>query len=415
MKGHNLAKVAWRNLWRQKRRTFLTLFSIVFGFSLAILMNAMQDQNFSDMIDLAARLGGGHVVVQHSDYIDAPSLKRTVTDEGLSERIQDNPHVDKVTHRITGQIMVATAHQSTGAFFIAYDPSKEDDTTLSFLGGIKEGRLFESSDENGIVLGKKLAQNLNVKLGGKVIYTLMDKNGDIVTGLGRLRGVIATGARGVDAGLVLLPIDKLRPGMGYAPTEVTQVAIYLNDSRKSADVASSLISTGLGNEVSAYTWGEIQPELKGFIAMKLGGAVVMEILIALLVAAGIFNTIFVSVMERTREFGILLAIGYEPLQIFSMVMFESLWLAIMGLVGGVLTIAWPYSYLAEHGIDMSSKIGEGGLDVAGIGFSPIINVGIFPEHAIYVSCAVVMATLLAGIYPAWRAGRTVPIESIKLV
>ena len=148
--------------------------------------------------------------------------------------------------------------------------------------------------------------------------------------------------------------------------------------------------------------------------MKMGSSLVIQIIIALLVCAGIFNTLFVSVMERMREFGILLAIGFEPRQLFSMVMWESLWLGLVGLVGGFALTAWPYGYLVEHGIDVSSQIGEKAVDIAGIGFSPIIQVGIFPEHAVMISIAVVVATLMAGIYPAWRAGRVVPVETIRL-
>ena len=139
----------------------------------------------------------------------------------------------------------------------------------------------------------------------------------------------------------------------------------------------------------------------------------MQIIIALLICAGIFNTLFVSVMERVREFGIMLAIGCDPLQLFSMVMWESLWLAVVGLAGGFMTAAWPYYYLAKHGIDISSHLGDEAIDVAGVGFSPILNVGIYPEHVVYISCAVVLTTLFAGIYPAWRAGRVVPVDSIR--
>ena len=110
----------------------------------------------------------------------------------------------------------------------------------------------------------------------------------------------------------------------------------------------------------------------------------------------------------------MLAIGFEPRQLFSMVIWESCWLALVGLVGGFVAVAYPYYYLSQNGLDLSSQIGDQAMDIAGVGFSPIINVGISPENLIYVSCGVVIATLLAGLYPAWRAGRVVPVESIKL-
>ena len=138
--------------------------------------------------------------------------------------------------------------------------------------------------------------------------------------------------------------------------------------------------------------------------------------IALLVAAGIFNTLFVSVMERMREFGILMAIGFTPLRLFSLVMMESLWLALVGLLGAALLTTGPYLYLASTGIDTSKMLADQGtLDVAGVAMSTTLKVGIFPESLIVICIAAVVATLLAGLYPAWRAGTVEPVDAIKLV
>ena len=141
----------------------------------------------------------------------------------------------------------------------------------------------------------------------------------------------------------------------------------------------------------------------------------MKILIAVLIAAGIFNTLFVSVTERMREFGIMLAIGYSPREIHALVMMESLWMGFVGLVVGALVTLGPYVYLHAHGIDMSAMVGQGGAEVAGVGVSPIFKVEIFPGNAVFIGVAALVATLAAGVYPAWRAGRVAPVETIRLV
>ena len=406
--------MAWRNLWRNKRRSILTLVSIAFGGFLAILFTAMQDRSFSDFIDTAARLGKGHVTIQHPEYLDTPTLSRTV--EGASELKSfalADVDVEIVADRISGEAMVATADDSFGVRFIAYDPEQETEETLSFQEGLVEGEMFESGRDKGIILGKKLAQNLGVEMGRKVVFTMTDKNGEIVSGLARLSGVIGTGAPSLDKGLCLLPIDVVRDLLGYQPDECTHLAVFLSDSRKSVAVADRL--NGSLREATALTWDEIQPELSGFIAMKVGGARFMEIIIAILVAAGIFNTLFVSVMERLREFGIMIAIGYSSGQLFRLVMWESLWLAVMGLLTcGALT-AWPYSYLVRTGLDYSAMTGGDAVEIAGVGWDPVIRVGIFPEHLLVIIVAMVFATLAAGLYPAWKAGRVEPVESIRLV
>ena len=415
MAGPKLATIAWRNLWRQKRRTILTLVSIAFGLFMAILMMSMQDRSFADFIDTAARLGSGHVVVQHDEYLDTPSLGRTVEDTtAIRELATQDDRVELVVDRIMGEAMVATASDSFGAAFIAYDPQAETERSFDFLEGIGEGELYATADDDGLVLGKILAQNLGAELGDKVVYTLMDKDGEIVAGMGRLSGTIGTGAPSADAALFLLPIDKAREVLGYGPDEATQVGLYLEDNRDSAEVAEAL-GLELGDGLQAASWAEVAPDLNAFVAMKLGGGRFFLLVIALLITAGIFNTLFMSVMERVREFGILIALGYSSGQIFKMVMWESAYLAIVGLTVGGLVTAWPYRWLSENGIDMTEAYSSQDVSIGGVGFDMHMNCGIYPESAAIIVFCVLFATLAAGLYPAWKAGRVEPVDSIKLV
>lgn len=413
-----LVSIAWRNLWRQRRRTILTLVSIAFGGFLTILMTALQDRSFADFIDTAARMGSGHVALQHPEYRDTPTLTRSVTGTDTKRALVNaDPDASRSVERITGQAMVATAADSFGALFIAYDPELETPDTLSFTKSIAEGKLFTTADEPGVILGDRLANNLDAQIGDKVVYTLTDRKGEILTGMQRLIGTVHTGAPSLDGALVLLPIGTLRDLVGYDAHEATQVALFLKDGRQTLDAAER-IDAQIGPETAVLTWDQIQPEIRTFVAMKVGGSRVMELIVGLLVVAGIFNTIFMSVLERTREFGIMLAVGYSPRQLFGMVMLESGFLAAMGLAACAV-VTWPVYYkLSQTGIDMSKAYAEQGLDsfeISGIGMDPVLRIGIFPENAMIIALAIVGATLLAGLYPAWRAGRVNPVESINLV
>ncbi len=409
--------MAWRNLWRNRRRTILTLASMTFGLMLAVLFTGIGDEGYGKMIELAAKMDGGHVTVQHPKTLDTPSLKRTVMGTtALADTARADPQVSRVVTRINGQVLLATARQSKGAAFIAYDPKAEDLATLSLLEALHEGKWFETSQDKGIILGLRLADHLGAKLGKKVVLTLTDKQGEIVSSLARVTGIIRTGAPTIDASLCLLPLDRLRKTLGYAEDEATQVAVFVPDHRKSAVVAARL-ATAVEGKAVALPWYEAKAELAGFIAMKVNSTLFMEVLIMLLVAAGIFNQLFVSVMERAREFGIMMAIGFSPGRLFRLVMWESLWLAIVGVVVGAALTSVPYYLGNTRGIDMTAMVGgEGGkAEVAGVALEPIWRIAIYPEHAVYILVAVVGATLLSGLYPAWRAGRVVPVESIKLV
>jgi ABC-type lipoprotein release transport system permease subunit len=416
MTGLKLVLLAWRNLWRQRRRTVLTLVSIAFGGFLAVMMTAMQDRSFADFIDTAARLGSGHVTVQHPEFKDKPTITRTVTqtDDKRAAATADS-EVVRAVDRVTAQTMVSTASDSFGAVFIAYDPEHETADSFEFTDGLVEGELFETAHDRGIVLGQSLARNLGAELGDKIVFTMTDRAGEIVTDMERLTGIVSTGAPSLDAGLCLLPLDTVRRVVGFDPNESTQVAVFLDDGRHSVDAAARLRGV-LGSDVAVLTWDEIQPEIRAFVAMKVGGGRVMEIIIGILVAAGIFNTIFMSVMERTREFGIMMAIGYSPRQLFALVMAESGLLAVMGLFAAVAVTAGPYYLMSTQGIDMSEVYAQSGaVEIGGVGFDTTLRIGIFPENAIAIAVAIVVATLLAGIYPAWKAGRVDPVESINLI
>jgi ABC-type lipoprotein release transport system permease subunit len=413
--GPNLRSIAWRNLWRNRRRTVVTLSSIAFGVLLAGTLTGMADWRWTEVINLGARMGAGHVTLQHPEFLDLPSLGRTVRWSDVDrDALLANPGVARTVMRVSGQVMLATAGESLAASFVAFDPAVEDENTLSMLPNVVEGEMLPRATGRGIVLGERLAELLGTRLGRKVVYTVTDKNGEIVSELARVTGIVRTGAPSVDARLCLLPIGTIREVLGYAADEGTQIAVFLEDHRESYAMAARL-GTTFDSRVAAVTWAELQPDLAGFIAIKVGGMIFMELLILLLIGAGIFNTLFMSVMERLREFGILMAIGFSPGRLFRLVMWESLWLGIVGIVVGVVVTAWPYWALATKGIDLSGLAGDANFEIAGGVMEPVLRVAIYPENALYIAAVILGATLLAGLYPAWRAGRVVPVESIKLV
>ena len=412
----NLLSMARRNLWRNRRRTLITLSSIAFGTMLAVLMTAIGDSNWRRMIDLAARMGAGHVTVQNAAYQDSPTLGNSVPRAGeVAARARRDEDVTAVVQRISGAFMVSSGGRSYGAGFVAYAPEEEDVSTLSILEAVAEGEAPSHSDERGIVLGAGLAENLHAGLGRKVVFSLTDKHGEIVQEAARVTGIVRTGAPSVDGALALVPIGRMRDVLRYDRDESLQVAVFLEDQRHAARVAERL-GGAIDGELGVLAWNEAQPELAGFIAMKVAGARFMEVVMLILIAAGIFNTLFVSVMERLREFGVLLALGFSPGRLFALVMGESLWIGLFGLLAAAAVTAMPYWYLATRGVDMSGMMGgdTGGMEVAGVAITPMLYAAIEPSNLTAIAVAVLVATLLAGLYPAWRAGRVEPVDAIRI-
>ena len=189
------------------------------------------------------------------------------------------------------------------------------------------------------------------------------------------------------------------------------------DSQRRADGMVRAVAEALDDGSVALSWKEIQPDLNSFILMKRGGGVFFAGLILVLCAAGIFNTLFVSVMERMREFGVLMAIGFSPAKLLALVLWESLWLGLVGLAGGVLITAWPYYYLSTTGLDMTEiyAAGEQSADVAGVAMSLVIKIGLYPDNLALIALTALLATIASGLYPAYKAATVEPVESIRLV
>jgi ABC-type lipoprotein release transport system permease subunit len=245
-----------------------------------------------------------------------------------------------------------------------------------------------------------------------LVYTTTDVNGEIVSEIARVTGIFKTGVNEVDGGMVLLPISSVRATLNYDAQDATLVAVIINDQRD-ADAMRDRISLAQSDpRIEVLSWQQTQAELAGLITLDRGGNYISQFLIGLLIAAGILNTLLMSVLERTREFGVMMAVGMSPKTLFRLVVVESLWLAIIGIVIGIIITAPWYAYLHYVGLDFSGALGED-YSAAGILVDPLIRIRLYKESIIAILTGVFSLTLLAGLYPAWRAGRIPPVESLK--
>ena len=411
----NLTKMAWRSLWRRKRRTLITAGSVGFGFLLAYTFTAMGDYIYTNMIDTSAKMGYGHVTLEAVGYNDSPSLdKRLRNANALRERALLVPNVKDAIVRITGQAMFASASKSIGGIFIAIDPAEESPEWNIFIGSMVEGKLFEGPGGRGIVVGNKMAEKLNLKLGKKVIYTTTDVSGEIVSQMARVKGIFRTGVDDVDGYMVLLPIDSVRAILGYSGGEATMVSIFINDQRRSEQVRDEVRKVTGGSAAEALTWSETQPDMAGYVTIDKGFNYLFQFLVGLMIAAGILNTMLMSVLERTREFGIMMAIGMSPRKLFRLVIIESFYIGLIGLVIGIAITIPVHYYFATVGIDIGGYIEEGA-DISGVLLDPLLKMRFYWESAAVILFAVFALTLAAGLYPAYKAGRVPPVESLKTI
>ena len=408
-----LGKIAWRNLWRRKRRTLITGISIGFGVMLAVTFTGTGDYGYTNMINTSAIMGLGHVTIEPHGYNQTPSLDKRLRKTGqIRKRVLAMPGVYDAIVRITGQAMFASASKTIGGMFMGIDPAQESPEQNLLIRSLVQGEVFSGKDSRGVVVGSKIAEKLNLRIGKKLVYTTTDVNGEIVSEIARVTGIFKTGVNEVDGGMVLLPINSVRTTLHYDAQDATLLAVIINDQRY-AERMRDTISLAEGDpQIEVLSWQQTQTEMAGIITMDRSGNYISQFLIGLLIAAGILNTLLMSVLERTREFGVMMAVGMSPRTLFMLVVVESLWLAIIGIVIGIIITAPWYAYLYYVGLDFSGAIGED-YSAGGILVDPLIRIRLYKESIIAILTGVFSLTLLAGLYPAWRAGRIPPVESLK--
>ena len=410
-----LGSMAWRNLWRRKRRTLITAISIGFGVMLAVTFTGSGDYWYTNMINAGATMGLGHITVEPHGYNQTPSLDKRLLNAGeVRKHVLTMPRVSNAIVRIMGQAMFASASKTIGGMFLAVDPSQESPDQNLLLRSLIQGQLFPGKDGRGIVVGSKMAKKLNLRIGKKLVYTTTDVSGEIVSEIARVTGIFKTGVSEMDGALVLLPINSVRAILHYDDEDATLVAVTVNDQRYAERIRNK-IAAAVGNPLrEVLTWKQTQTELAGIITMDKSGNYITQVLIGLLIAAGILNTLLMSVLERTREFGVMMAVGMSPATLFKLVLVESFWLALIGLAVGIIITAPWYAYLHYVGLDFSGAIGKD-YSAGGVLVDPIFRIRLYKESIIAILAGVFSLTLLSGIYPAWRAGRTPPVESLKAI
>lgn len=407
-------RMAWRNLWRNRRRTLITLASIAFGVLLAATMLGVSNYKYYAMVAQSTRMGLGHVSVLPKGYQDAPSFKLRLRGvAGLRALALGRPGVTAVLPRIQGPALFATAARNVGGVFFALDPALETVRDNAFLESIDAGSLFKGDDDASAVVGAGLARKLKLALGKKMVLSVSDVHGQMSSVLLRVSGTFRTGVDEVDGGAVLLPLGTARRLLGYGPDEATALALVMDDERASDGLAGRLGADIGDPAVEVLPWKESLPQVWGIIQVDMVGRHLILLVLSLMIAMGVLNTSLMSVIERRREFGVMLALGLSPRDLIRLVMTEALLTGMVGLgAGTVLSAPWVW-YLMAHGLDLRSLMPGGGVEVNGALLTPIFHAIYYPETVAMIVGTALGLVLAAGLYPAWRAGRVPPMEAIR--
>jgi ABC-type lipoprotein release transport system permease subunit len=409
-------KIAFRNVFRRKKRTILTVLAIAFGYWLAIIFHSIGNHSYNSMIDNSAAMGYGHVAIMPPDYINKPSSSKFIGQIDRLQPLMRHPAVDYYVPRIMINATISTASRSVPSQIMGLDIEAENIPKNLYLSSIVEGEIFGPSETRKIILGKDLARKIRARIGQKIVYTSTTVDGDIVSELARVAAIFETGTGEFDGYSAVVPLRDLQDSLKYGDRGATFVAMILKEHRQSIAVRQKIQTQLKKMNISAdvLTWPEATPDLAGFVAIDRGGSQVFILLVLMLVGVGVFNTMLMSVIEKTREFGVILAIGLRPRQLIAGVMLETLMITVSGLGVGAVLISGMHYYLNEMGIDLASFY-EGQMTAGGAVMDSRLGSFIFWDQVWWITCGIIMLCLIAAIIPARKASKVQPAQVMRMI
>jgi len=406
-----ILKIAFRNLRRHLRRTTLTLVAIALGTGLALFSIGLGDGAHRQMIENGVRIGQGHLTLQRIGYLESPSSSLYIEDPSSYEGVfSKSPYVAKAFPRIRGDGMLATAAGAEGIQFYGIEPDDPNEAPI-FRRSMESGQFLSDTNGPRVVLGRKLADRLDLSPGKKAVLTTQDANGEITSVLLHVKGIFRSGSDAIDGTICLIPIGTLQKtlsmGDGY-----TSIAVYLENPFQQEEAFRSLRGALPEGPVELYEWQDLQPDLRDYVVIDDAFGYMLYAIILLIVAIGVLNTVLMSVMERRREIGILTAIGMGSSSVMAMVLVETVFLTLGGIALGLLLGVGVNSYFSAYGLDLSSFSPEE-WSLAGTVIDPVLRSHLRPGRALGVCLVVFFLTMTMGIYPAWKASRTEPVEAME--
>lgn len=404
-----MLRLAWRNVWRNGRRSLINVASMGFGLAAIMFGQSMMRSLQYQLIEKATGSFTGHVRIQRRD-VDEPKFpdKFMENPEPAAKLLDADPRVQVWGRRIQLTGLVSAPKMSLGALICAVEPDKERRIT-NMSTYIKEGT-YLGDNPKGVVMGRKIANRLDVRLGEKVVLMAQAADGSMGADVFRVVGIHETGSESFDGQMVWIPLKAMQELLGR-PGQVNQLAARLKDIDQAQAVAADL-NTKLGpGNIGALSWNQIDKEIIGIEAFQDGLLTIVLGVVFAIVALGILNTQLMSLFERVREFGVLMAIGARPRWIVRLLIVES---ALLGLVGTVLGLALGTALIAHYGRSgLYLPVGD-----AFKYFLPFPSViYLRPSWGMHAfACATVfVVTLLATLPPALRAGRLKPAEALRHV
>jgi putative ABC transport system permease protein len=402
-----LLKMAFRNIFRQKRRSLFTGLSIAGGFTLAVIFIGWSDGSYSAIIDQFTRTRLGQIQIHERTYLERPTLYKTIDDAAKVGGVLDGTKgVESWAPRVYSAGLAGDGDQSAGVRIVGLDPAREARTTR-FERTIVQGRFFSGPAAREAVLGRVLAEILKAKLGDEIILLSQGADGSIAEDQFVLVGVASSGDEMTDRTSYYLPLETAQAYL-VLDSKVHEIAVVVSNLDRVRAAARTIAARLDDPSLSVEPWQVFAKSFYNAMKADKAGMWVMLLVIVVIVAVGVLNTVLMSVLERRREYGLLKAIGTRPGRIVRLVVLEVLLLAILSMAVGAGLGLGANAFLARHGIRFGSGITYGGM------VFDTMRSEINSRSFIIPSVTVVVAALLVGLFPALKAARTEPARTMRM-
>jgi len=404
-------RLAWRSLGRNPRRTGLTVAATAFSVILVVCMVGLSNGSHEKMIEDGVRMASGHLSLMAPEHLEERTLEQPLDwNPEINQTLASTSGIVGFTPRLDSFALVSQAEATQGMLIRGTDPASEDDVS-EIKKRVVEGRFLSGRGNREIVLGQRGAETLAVTIGDEVLLYGIAYSLENAYELFTVVGLFRFPDSRLERSLAFVSLEDAQSFYVY-PDKVTEVAILLEDSESALAVKSAL-DTGLSeNDLRVHTWQEVVPELDQYVTLDKWGMYLILVMLVVVVGFGILNTVLMTVLERKREFGVLLALGLRPAQVFRIVYLESIFLASVGILIG-LTIAIPIVlYFQAHPIPLEGSMAQALLE---FNMEPVITWKLRASNPIGSSLTMMGVAILAALYPAIKASRGQPIDVVQNV
>ena len=402
-----IGKLTWRNLWRNKRRTLITMASVSFAVVLAVLMQSLQKGVFDNLIKNVVSFYSGYLQVHKKGYWDEQVIENSFAlNDTLLNKAGHVAGVQTVVPRIESYALASSGTITKGCMVCGTDPLREDKLT-QLSGKLIKGNYF-SAESNSVMLGAALAELLGLTVNDTLVLLGQGFQGSLAAGKYPVSGILRFGSPQLNESMVYLPISVAQSFLG-AEGRATSLALEITDLGMLESIQQE-IALSAGPLYEVMTWKEMMPDIENHIRADSAGFYIWTGILYLIIAFGIFSTLLMMTAERKYEFGMLVAIGMKKMRLGLMLLAETFMITVMGTLIGLLLglpLVW---YFREKPVRFSGQVAKA---YEQFGFEPIFPTVLDPQ--IFITQALIVSGLafLIGLYPVWSAGRIDPVKAMK--